>query len=543
MRNKNGFTLVEVIIVVVVIAILLTIATFGAIRFQQDTRDTHRASDVTIIAEALEKYYDKNGQYPSCDAITQSIDTVISKTLQGIDRAVLIAPDSMGEINSIRCSSESSQASAVTYGYETPDCEYSQPCSTFILHYWSEVDNGGKEIRSRRLPTATTVTLPAPNLNGTAQFYATLLNWTLIAPAQGYTLQRSTIPSFGSTTTQNVTDTSVAETGLTGPTNYYYRVRATAGSAISPWSNTVTLRTLAIGAPTLTSSTAGYTQINSSWTTVTGATKYRVQRSTNSAFTTNLTSTDVTTLNSNAVFNQGSRYFVRVAAMYNSTLGPWSNVTNNTLGIATPATPTVKIAISGENGTWTYGVSCPTGTTASYRYNSIRDDYNNGPYTSSASSATQDVRYQGYIYTRKVQAQCTSPNAQSAWSGLGTASYERPIATPGAPTNYIPSFSSDRLFVNTRFTLPTCGPGTTNEWQYRANWNGSTVFPDVWAATGLLGFAPLIPQGLEGPNNTYVPYPKGMKTRVEARSRCVNTVTNKMSAWGPTSMSGIYTTP
>lgn len=66
MTNKNlrGFTIVEVTIVVIVIAILATITTAAITNNLARARETARESDVATIMNALEKYYDANGEYP-----------------------------------------------------------------------------------------------------------------------------------------------------------------------------------------------------------------------------------------------------------------------------------------------------------------------------------------------------------------------------------------------------------------------------------------------------------------------------------------------
>jgi prepilin-type N-terminal cleavage/methylation domain-containing protein len=61
---KAGFTIVELAVAVVIIAILAVIATFSLTKVQEESRDAKRASQATVISEALEKYYDKNGEYP-----------------------------------------------------------------------------------------------------------------------------------------------------------------------------------------------------------------------------------------------------------------------------------------------------------------------------------------------------------------------------------------------------------------------------------------------------------------------------------------------
>ena len=61
-RYPRGFTLVEVLVVVVIIAILATIVTLGLNGYMAQGRDSQRSSDLTTVSEALEKYYDMNGE-------------------------------------------------------------------------------------------------------------------------------------------------------------------------------------------------------------------------------------------------------------------------------------------------------------------------------------------------------------------------------------------------------------------------------------------------------------------------------------------------
>ena len=64
-KTTRGFTIVELLIVVVVIAILaaITIVTYSGIVSR--TRDAQRAGDIQSIAKLLEMYYIVNGQYPA----------------------------------------------------------------------------------------------------------------------------------------------------------------------------------------------------------------------------------------------------------------------------------------------------------------------------------------------------------------------------------------------------------------------------------------------------------------------------------------------
>lgn len=65
MKRSPGFTIVEIIVVVIVTAIIVSVAFFAFTKIQKDSRDTIRQGNVTIIAHALERYYQTNGEYPS----------------------------------------------------------------------------------------------------------------------------------------------------------------------------------------------------------------------------------------------------------------------------------------------------------------------------------------------------------------------------------------------------------------------------------------------------------------------------------------------
>ncbi|MDB5165170.1 MAG: Type secretion system protein [Candidatus Saccharibacteria bacterium] len=64
MRHAKGFTIIELLIVIVVIGILAAITTVAFSGIQQRGRDAQRKSDVVAITKALELYYLDNGQYP-----------------------------------------------------------------------------------------------------------------------------------------------------------------------------------------------------------------------------------------------------------------------------------------------------------------------------------------------------------------------------------------------------------------------------------------------------------------------------------------------
>lgn len=64
MKNKSAFTIVEILVIVLIITILSAISIFAYEGTQKDARDSTRRGTTTVISEALEKYYEKNGEYP-----------------------------------------------------------------------------------------------------------------------------------------------------------------------------------------------------------------------------------------------------------------------------------------------------------------------------------------------------------------------------------------------------------------------------------------------------------------------------------------------
>lgn len=96
MKNRAGFTLVELLIVIVVIAILASISVVAYNGIQARARDAQRKHDIQTIARALELYYIDHGQYP---IITGSYYWTPSYPMDA-RRATTLVPDSWEELRS-----------------------------------------------------------------------------------------------------------------------------------------------------------------------------------------------------------------------------------------------------------------------------------------------------------------------------------------------------------------------------------------------------------------------------------------------------------
>lgn len=89
-QKQQGFTIVELLIVIVVIGILaaLVVTTFTGI--QQKARNTERQTDIKAIHGQVEAYYAQNGKYPSLAELNDS--TFRTANMKGLDVEALKDP-------------------------------------------------------------------------------------------------------------------------------------------------------------------------------------------------------------------------------------------------------------------------------------------------------------------------------------------------------------------------------------------------------------------------------------------------------------------
>lgn len=95
--NQKGFTIVELLIVIVVIGILaaLVITTFTGI--QQKGRNTERTTDIKALHGQIEAFYAQNGYYPSLDDMNNVTSaTWVADNLKGLDKEALKDPKGTG---------------------------------------------------------------------------------------------------------------------------------------------------------------------------------------------------------------------------------------------------------------------------------------------------------------------------------------------------------------------------------------------------------------------------------------------------------------
>jgi len=327
-KKISGFTLVELVIVIVVIGILSTLALLGFNNIQSDSRDQKRNSSVTVLSEAFEKYYDSHGEYPSCPAVT---DTPVNvKATLGVNTDVLKAPKSSSD-NSIVCADITPSTSNDVFAYigdGSATCISGTSCLEYTIKYKEEATGNIISLKSRR--GSNVITSGGTTLTATASGQTTInVNWTAVPNATSYIVQRSTSNTFptGSTTVENtVAGLNTSNTGLRPGTTYYYRLQTVGSTGPSgSWTGTVYATTVNISAPTINSAVAGATRdkITLTLSSSTGANSYTVQRATNSGFTTGLTTFDpsatTTIVDDTAVV--GTTYYYRAKATNTNNTG------------------------------------------------------------------------------------------------------------------------------------------------------------------------------------------------------------------------------
>jgi prepilin-type N-terminal cleavage/methylation domain-containing protein len=160
-RGSKGFTIVELLIVIVVISILaaLVLNTFSGV--QTRARDTERLTDVKAVQRQMEAYYAINGHYLKGERVRDAnAQTLLDTYLPGLDPEALRAP---GETD-VKSSWGQWQGDVDNSGYQyaykaftadgsnSSNCTGSSVsdslCSRYEIYYREEASDEVKRIRS-----------------------------------------------------------------------------------------------------------------------------------------------------------------------------------------------------------------------------------------------------------------------------------------------------------------------------------------------------------------------------------------------------------
>lgn len=227
----QGFTVIEIMIVVSIIGILSSIGIVSYVNVQKNSRDQQRLSSATIITEAIEKYYDKNGAYPTCDQITSL----------GIDNDAMFAPKADKNMPAIECSNE------LTNGGVNDVFAYKIDSNGAWQFQYRNEKNGNsvKSIASRRTPPTIAWETPVVSANSKSSSEI-VLEWSPILHATSYKyryFKKCASTEINSPSLGNINKNTV--TSLDSGTKYCFSISGTKDTRSSPFSN----KAVAITAP------------------------------------------------------------------------------------------------------------------------------------------------------------------------------------------------------------------------------------------------------------------------------------------------------
>lgn len=128
-KRDQGFTIVELLIVIVVIGILalLVITTYSGI--QSKARDAKRQSDLKSLQTQIEAFFSQNGYYPSQPDLNSS--TWRATNMKSLDQNALVDPSESGScLSANTCLGNSSTAVAKQYQYYATESNGTTVCTT-----------------------------------------------------------------------------------------------------------------------------------------------------------------------------------------------------------------------------------------------------------------------------------------------------------------------------------------------------------------------------------------------------------------------------
>jgi|GEM_PF-993290 len=532
MLHKQGFTVVELIVVIVVIGIITAATTFAYNSVRQQSRDSQRTASATLIAENLEKYYDKNGEYPSVPKITNTNATTV-KTLLGMDDVdSLIAPNAtLGSTTNIWKTGTPTSTSPLTYSTNndsSPSCltgsAATDVCADYKIQYLKESTNTTETLYSRHTAVAATPPPAAPTITAPAAPTVTIaLNGNNAVGTRSDTScrpgaqllyafrSRANDGTWSSYTTWG-NATSASQASQEG-NKYGFQVKAKCvegdySSAEVASTEATYIRPITAPATPNIYATAsirpnynGGLCMDANGAGNTNGTLVQV-------YTCNGTAAQDWAYNSNdktirptynmnlCISNQGSGAQVVLWTCDGATARQWNydvrgyfvSVSNgqcmdaaNWGGSGTPINAwncnnaTAQIWNPSDSQTaWTWNnVTCASGTTLEYKVNYQTTNLADSGWSTigTTNRIVRTTDSQGYTYTTQVQARCYTGYTSTS-SGTGQASINKAVLRPGAATGWAFGVWGARDGWGWSWDSPACGTGT-NRTYIEESWMGT----------------------------------------------------------------------
>ena len=373
------------------------------------------------VEQSEEKVY-KIGVYTGCLELKVKLDELSA------DLDLYTKYDSQPTTDNFDCRSAAGGTSSETCYHANPT-----PGTWYIMVRGYNAGSGTLTATTCHAPTVPyMITHASLDCDGNFQ-----INWSPVFNASGYVLQRAANASFtDASTLYSGASTSYNQTDL-GIGTYYFRVKATNSCGVSDWQAGAAITVSA--APSMppgisypTSDCDGNFQV--SWTAVSGADSYTLQRSTNASFT----DADDVYAGSSTSYNQSGlgdgAYYYRVRASNSCGESGWRSGSAVTVS-STPSAPSA-ISYPSENsgGDFTVNWSSVSGAADYTLQRSTDASFTDAGdvYSGSSTSYNQSGLGDGTYYYR---VRASNSCGESGWRS-GSAVTVSSIPSAPAAINY-----------------------------------------------------------------------------------------------------------
>ncbi|MGN0649835.1 MAG: C1 family peptidase, partial [Oscillospiraceae bacterium] len=291
------------------------------------------------------------------------------------------------------------------------------------------------------------------------------VSWDSVAGATSYRVFRADSATGTKTLLKAVSTTSYTDTTVSTGKTYYYFVAAynSATGKLSDYSAYAMVKVQTpLAAPTISAISTNGSSVTLNWSTVTGATSYRVYRADSAAGTKTLLKAVSTATYTDTTVTSGKTYYYFVAAYDSATSRLSAYSAAKSIKVQTPlAAPTIS-AISTNGSSVTLNWSTVTGATS---YRIYRADSATGTKTLlkavSTATYTDTTVTSGKTYYYFVAAYDSATSRLSAYSAAKSIKVQTPLA---APT--ISAISTNGSSVTLKWSTVT---GATSYRIYRAD--------------------------------------------------------------------------
>src|SRR5680860_1828394 len=120
-KFSKGFTLIEMLIVITIIALLASLILVGMGGARAKTRDARRVADLHNVMNALELYYSSNSQYPQDISSWEDLDDTLTTAGIGVSRIPYDPLNSTGSAYKYGVDTSNYQDYVLGATLETPD--------------------------------------------------------------------------------------------------------------------------------------------------------------------------------------------------------------------------------------------------------------------------------------------------------------------------------------------------------------------------------------------------------------------------------------